>query len=201
MPKIITLAKTKELLGIDNADQDILISRYITIIDSKVKLMTHNQYNMQIIGDVTLDSVVVPISGITNSTGGINNNYTLDTIMEYIEAGSLVTGDNIPDDTYINEVYMSGSTIPTIDLSAVATATEASIIITVGINIGLQPTIAKGIAWLIDQESTSTPGAGLLSRSIGGTRLSWSDSQSKIDGRYGLPSWFVKAFPVYMSGH
>ena len=199
--KIITLAKTKELLGITDTSFDTEIARYITIIDSKVKLMTHNQYNMQIIGDVTLDSVVVPISGLTNSTGGINNYHTLDSIMEYIHVGDIVTGDNIPSDTYINEVYMSGSTIPTIDLSANATATEGSIIITVGFNIGLQNVVAKGIQWLIEQESTSTPTAGLLSRSIGSTRLSWSVSQSEIDGRFGMPSWFVKAFPNYMSGH
>ena len=199
--KIITLAKTKELLGITDTSLDTEIARYITIIDAKVKLMTHNKYNFQIYGDVTLDSVVVPISGMTNVTGGINNYHSLDTIMEYIEVGSLITGDNIAADTYIDEVYMSGSTIPTIDLSAVATATEASIIITVGINIGLQPTIAKGIAWLIGEENQNTPLAGLLSRSIGPTRMSWSVSQSVIDGRSGMPSWFVKSFPVYMSGH
>jgi len=199
--KIITLAKTKELLGIDNTDQDALITRYIPIIDAKVKLITKNRYNMQIMGDVTLDSVVVPISGITNDTGGINNNYTLDTIMEYIEVGSLIEGDNITAGSYIDEVYMSGTTVPTIDLSEAATATEASIVITVGINIGLQTTIAKGIAWLIDQENENIPGAGLLSKSLGPTRKSWSVSQSVIDGKYGMPSWFVKAFPVYMSGH
>ena len=199
--KIITLAKTKELLGITDTSLDTEIARYITIIDAKVKLMTHNQYNMQIVGDVTIDSKVVPISGLTNDTGGINNYHSLDTIMEYIEVGSLITGDNIAADTYIDEVYMSGSTIPTIDLSAVATATEASIIITVGINIGLQPTIAKGIAWLIGEENQNTPTAGLLSRSIGATRLSWSVSQSVIDGVSGMPNWFVKAFPKFMSGH
>ena len=199
--KIITLAKTKELLGITDTAQDTEINRYITIIDAKVKLITNNQYNMQIVGDVTLDSVVVPISGLTNVTGGINNYHSLDDIMEFIKVGDLVEGDNIATDTYINQVYLSGGTIPTIDLSANSTATEASIIITVGFNIGLQTTVAKGIQWLINEESTSIPSAGLLSRSIGATRLSWSVSQSQIDYLYGMPNWFVKAFPTYMSGH
>ena len=199
--KIITLAKTKELLGISVTDYDTEIERYITIIDAKVKLITHNQYNLQIYGDMILDSKVVNITGMTNVTGGINNYHTLDDIIDFMEVGSLVTGDNIASDTYINEVYLEDGVTPTIDLSANATATESNVLITVGFNIGLQTTVAKGIQWLINEESTSIPSAGLLSRSIGPTRLSWSVSQSQIDGRYGLPSWFVKAFPTYMSGH
>ena len=208
--KVITLAKTKELLGITDTAQDTEINRYINIIDSKVKQITHNRYNMQILGDTTIDSKIVPISGISNVTGGINNHWVMDDIDEFILIGSLVSGEGIPDDTYIDEFYYNLSGVdqlntivksPVIVLSADATATEANIIIYVGITIGLQTTIAKGIAWLINEESTSLPSAGLLSRSIGATRLSWSVSQSQIDGRYGMPSWFVKAFPVYLSGH
>lgn len=208
--KIITLAKTKELLGITDTSLDTEITRYITIIDSKVKQMTHNKYNMQILGDTTVDSTIVPISGISNVTDGINNKWVMDDIDEFILIGSLVTGEGIPADTYIDEFYYNLSGVdqyitigksPVIVLSANATATEASVIIYVGITIGLQPTIAKGIAWLITEENQNTPLAGLLSRSIGPSRLSWSVSQSQIDGRYGMPSWFVKSFPVYMSGH
>ncbi len=199
--KIITLDKTKELLGITNTSNDELIERYITIIDAKVKLMTHNQYNMQIYGDITTGSETIPIYGLTNETGGINNNYSLDTIIEYIEVGSLIAGDNIPDETYINEVYMEDTITPTIDLSAVATGTDTNIILTIGINIGLQPIIAKGIQWLIEQENTTLPEMGWTSQRIGSVSIVRGVAQAEIDGRYGMPVWFVNAFPRYMSGH
>lgn len=213
--KIITLAKTKELLGIDDTAQDTKITRYIPIIDSKVKQITHNRYNMQILGDTVTDSANVPISGLWNVTGGIQNHWVLDDIDEYMLIGSLISGTGIPADTYIDEFFYNLAAsdfdfplsspqrkgIPTITMSANATEDGSNITIFVGITIGLQTTVAKGIAWLIDEENESIPTAGLLSRSIGPTRLSYSVSQSKIDGRFGMPSWFVKAFPVYMSGH
>lgn len=209
--KVITLAKTKELLGITDTSLDTEITRYIPIIDAKVKQMTGNRYNMQIIADTTVDSKVLPISGITNVTGGIQNNWVMDDIGEYIQIGSLIEGDNIAADTYVDEFHYELSSdiesnafrgVPTITLSANATATEASIVATLGINIGLQPTIAKGIAWLITQESITAPTVGgVSSKSIGTISISYGDSQAKIDGRYGMPLWFVKAFPVYHSGH
>lgn len=228
--KIITLAKTKELLGITDTSLDTEITRYIPIIDSKVKKITHNRYNFQVFGSTISGSKVVELFSIQdNHRGiwdfrttrihdfrfnhcqlGINNFWCIEDLEEYIDTGMLITGEGIASDSFIDEVYfngfqvtLSGSdfSIPTIELSENATATSDNAQIFIGFDIGLQTTVAKGIAWLIGEENQNTPIAGLLSRSIGPTRLSWSVSQSQIDGRSGMPSWFVKAFPVYMSGH
>ena len=223
--KVITLAKTKELLGIptETTTYDAQITRYIPIIDSKIKLITKNRYNTKVIGDTTEDSKIVVLKSVyNNGLGyldflsnpycqlGINNKCCIEDLQEYLEIGALIEGGSIPADAYIDEVYYngysyaSGSTtydVPTIELSEAATETATGVQIYLGFNIGLQTTTAKGIAWLIDQESMSIPEAGLLSKSIGPTRKSWSEKQAKIDGRYGMPTWFVKAFPQYMSGH
>lgn len=228
MPKIITLAKTKELLGITDGDQDTKINRYIPIIDAKVKMMTNNRYNTQLFGNTTDSVTAVELFSIQNNQfglwrfprsrglnfnqnqAGINNPWLIDDLEEYLEVGTLISGDGIPADTYIDEVYFNGGqvtldsviyTTPTIVLSNAATATSDNAQIFTSFNIGLQTTVAKGIAWLIDEENETIPEAGLLSKSIGPTRKSWSVSQSQIDGRFGMPVWFVKSFPVYMSGH
>ncbi|MDA3939818.1 MAG: hypothetical protein PF693_10975 [Spirochaetia bacterium] len=208
--KVITLAKTKELLGISVTTLDTQIERYIPIIDAKVKQITNNRYNMQILGDVTLDSKIVPISGLSNITGGIQNNMVLDDIDESIIIGSLISGTGIPDGSYIGDFYYNLSTIsdslqttkaPVINLSADATATGASVVMYLGISIGLQPTVAKGIQWLINQENTDEPGLGWTSKRMGPVSVVRGVAQAAIDGRYGMPVWFVNAFPSYMGIH
>lgn len=199
--KIITLEKVKELLGITNTSLDTQINRYIPIIDSKIKQITNNKYNMQILGDTTLDSMIVPVTGFTNSTGGINNKYILNNVIDYLQFGDLIEGDNIPGDTYIEDVYLSENSIPTIALSNEATATAGDVILTIGFNIGLQNTIAKGIYWLISQENTDFEELGWTSQHIGSVSIVRGVEQAKIDGRYGMPLWFVKAFPTYVSGY
>lgn len=227
MSKIITLAKTKELLGIANSELDDTINRYIPIIDAKVKLITKNRYNTQVLGDTTADSTTIKLASILNNTLGrldffanpnwfdtcnlgINNSWCIEDLQEYLDIGMLISGGSIPADAYIDEVFYNGFSvaqgddtfaIPVITLSEAATETAGGVQLFLGFNIGLQTTVAKGIAWLITEENQKTPLAGLLSRSVGPSRLSWSVSQSQIDGRYGMPSWFVKSFPVYMSGH
>lgn len=221
--KIITLAKTKELLGISTTDYDTKISRYIPIIDSKVKLITNKRYNYQVIGDTTADSKIVVLRTVSNNSLGvldfnhtwtdslgINNYWTIEDLQEYLEIGSLISGGSIPTDAYIDEVYYNGYsyaassesyTIPVIELNEAATETATGLQIFIGFNIGLQTTVAKGIQWLIEQEGTALPTSGLKSKSIGPTSKTWSDKDSKIDGKSGMPSWFVKSFPQYMSGH
>ncbi len=175
--KIITLDKTK---------------------DSKVKQITKNKYNMQITGDVTIDSKIVNISGLNNATGGIQNNFTLDDVMDYLLPGDLVEGNNIPEGSYIDDINPLEGTIT---LSEDVTATEANTIITVGVNIALQVTIAKGLYWLILQENTDMPDTGWTSQRIGSISVVRGVAQAAIDGRYGMPQWFVNALPRFMSAN
>ena len=106
MPKVITLEKTKELLGA-SPPSDADITRKIPVIDAKVKLITNNRYNNQVIGSVTSGSTIVELISIYNGTYGwyyfnqpntlgINNQWTIETMQEYLEIGTLISGDGIP---------------------------------------------------------------------------------------------------------
>jgi len=220
--KVITLAKTKTLLGISDTSQDAVITAQIPIIDSKVKDITNNRYNDQIIGDVTVDVLYVPVYGFTCNgvnykyrsgrvwCSGINNDYFIDDLEEYLKVGQLIEGEGIPAETYIDEIYYnSGSiefdgvtySVPVIKLSVVPTETNVSAQLFIGVTIGMQTTIAKGIQYLINQTSTSLPSNSLASKSILGVSKSFAGKDQEIDNKYGMPSWFVKAFPQYQGGH
>jgi len=222
--KVITLAKTKELLGIADSASDTAITAKIPFIDAKVKLITNNKFNLMILGTTTLNSPYVTVSSVWNTTGwcnyhyhngcygygdGINNPYTYDSIEEYLEVGQLISGTGVPADSYISEIYYNGDVfndgsddfnIPTIQLSANATAT-GTVKMYLGINIGYQDIIAKGIQYLINGTSTTLPTSGIASKSIGPVSVSYSASAQKMDNKSGMPAWFVSALPKYASGH
>ena len=86
-------------------------------------------------------------------------------------------------------------------MSANATDTTDTSRIYLGINIAYQDIIAKGIQYLINGTSTAIPTNSLASRSLGPSSKSFSASDQKIDNKYGMPAWFVKALPKYQSGH
>lgn len=220
--KVITLEKTKKLLGITGTEQDQAITDNIPIIDSKVKMIMNHRLNDQISGDITSGSVYVPIRGFVCSgteykykTGrvwcsGINNNEEIDDLEEYIQTGQLIEGEGIPAECYIDEIYYNGGSVelggatysvPVIKLSEAATADQNSQQLFIGITIGLQSTVAKGIQYLINGTSTSLPTNSLASKSILGVSKSFGSKDQDIDNKYGMPAWFVKAFPVYQGGH
>ena len=219
--KVITLDKTKELLGITDSSSDVAITAKIPYIDSKVKQITRNRWNMQIVGSTISGSPYIPVYSIKGVNGitynynktdrryysaGINNNYSIDDLSEYIETGQLIEGFGIPTDSYIDEVYYDGYdyeiagqayNVPFVKISANATATRNSTQMFLGISIAYQDIIAKGIQYLINSTNTSTNKDRVIS--VG--TVSYSDSEAAIDGKYGMPSWFVKAFPKYAGGH
>lgn len=220
--RVITRDKCKELLGITDSTYDARIDAKIPYIDAKVKQITGNKYNYQIFGRTTTGSQYIEIYGILVSEryyaftnrgrerliqiSGINNPFWLDDIEEYIEIGQLISGDGIPADAYIEEITYNGDIldvsgiqydVPAIKLSSAATATNTSARLFIGINIAYQDIIAKGIKYLINTTNDSVGGRTVTS--VG--TVSYSDHDSKIDGKYGMPSWFVKAFPRYHRGH
>ena len=217
--KVITLAKTKELLGITDTASDVAITAKIPYIDSLVKQITKNRFNYTIYGSTTLDSKYVTIESIISYNGdqyiysrkdrrfyssGINNNDYFEDIAEYLNIGDQVEGDNIPTGNYIDELYYNGLSLtsgdidtPTIKLAEAATATDGGSLIYIGMNISYQPIIAKGIQYLINCTSSVLPGRAVT----GVGSVSYSDADSKINNKYGMPDWFVKAFPKFMVGH
>ena len=122
----------------------------------------------------------------------------------------MIEGEGIADGTYIDEIYYNGDSIefdsityevPVIKLSAVATATKVAAQLFIGVTIGMQPTIAKGIQYLINSTSTAIPTNALASRSLGPSSKSFATSDQNIDNKYGMPAWFIKSLPVYQGGH
>jgi hypothetical protein len=211
------------LLGISDTSQDTAITAKIPFIDAKVKQITKNRYNKMIVGDLVSESPYVTVASIytedyvqleyryTNGYygyygSGINNPYSVDTLVDYLEIGDQIEGTGIPAETYIEEVYYNGDiytdgvdsfNVPTIKLSQNATEDAGSTRLYLGINIAYQDIIAKGIQYLINGTSTSTPGRTVIS--VG--TVSYASEDNKTDGKYGMPSWFIKALPKYMRGH
>ena len=221
--KVITLAKTKELLGISDTSLDTEISRYIPIIDAKVKKIAGNRYNDQLIGKTVNGSKYIEVYSIRCSAygnysfgngcrAGINNPWTPETLQDYLEIGTLISGEGIPADAYIDEVYYNGysvelggddKSIPTIELSEAADEDNNNAQILFGFNIGLQDTVAKGVNWLISQENRKNPSNPATAKKVGPANISYGSATEKIDQEYGMPAWFVKAFQseIGMSGY
>ena len=203
--RVITRDQVKAQLGITDSSLDASIDLKLPIIDAKVKQITNNRFNFQINATLTSGSDIATLSSLSLPTSTWK--WTLDDIEEFLMVGDQITGDGIPAESYINELYYNGShvtlsgtqyTLPAVQLSA--NATESGIKeMFVGINIGYHDIIAKGIQYLITGTSTSLPQNRLKSKSL--PPLSVTYANDKIDPRTGMPDWFVSALPKYMSGH
>lgn len=220
--KVITLDKCKSLLGISDSSKDAAITANIPIIDSKVKSIMNHRLNDQVTGDIASGVLYVPVYGFVCGgvnyayrsgrvwCSGINNNYVIDDLEEFLEVGQLIEGSGIPAEAYIDEIYYNGGSVefddisysvPVIKLSIAPTETKTGNQMFIGVTIGLQTTIAKGVQYLINSTSTSLPTNSLASRAIGPTSKSFAAKDQEIDNKYGMPAWFVKAFPQYQGGH
>jgi len=222
--KVISLTKTKELLGIFDSGSDAAITAKIPYIDSLVKRITNNKYNLKVYGDATDSSPYISVSGIVTQDGveyiydrdsrafrsGINNFSYTDIISEILEVGQLIEGTGIPADTYIDEIFYNGTSfidgsteyeLPTIKMSTNATVTSTDGSVYIGMNIAYQPIVAKGIQYLIDGTNTTLPCNGIASKSFGPVSTSYSQADLKINNKYGMPGWFIKAFPRQIVGY
>jgi hypothetical protein len=226
--QVITLAKTKELLGITGTASDAAITAKLPIIDAKVKLSTRNNWEYKFGGDTIIDSNIISVYSLSpdyqqnfvnywqnngywynKNVSGICNPFIYSDISESLSPGQLITGDNIPADSYITEITTNGGTLTVsgteyyvtyITISANATATATGSILTGGISIGYQDIIAKGVQYLMTGTSTALPGTGIASRGVGPLSVSFSQVDQKIDGATGMPAWFAKGLPRYQRG-
>ncbi len=113
----------------------------------------------------------------------------------------MLEGDAVPTGAYIDEVYYNGISnddrdIPTLVMSEASTL-SGDYYFYAGANIAIQRTAAKGIWWAIGQVSTTINDTAWKSRNVGPLSVTKSDLDSKIDGKSGMPAWFVKALPRY----
>ncbi len=214
--KVITLNQVKEQLGITDTSLDAQITAKLPIIDAKVKQITGNKFNYQISGQMTAGSNIVEISTVNqypyNNTykkniGTGKRLYILEDLGEYVNVGDQITGDGVPVESCIDELYFNGSyvtisnkqyTLPVAILSNVATETGLKELF-LGMNIGYLDIIAKGVQYLISGTSQSLPQNRLKSKSL--PPLSVTYANDKLDPKTGMPDWFVSALPKYMSGH
>lgn len=196
---IITLAQTKELLGITASTYDASITAKIPYIDSKVKLITNNTWNKRIYGDIA--------DGSANIT--VYEDYTLQTkaygyILDWIEPGMQLTGTGIPTGAYILDIYPEGTedneNYPMITISGNCTADTDGLEIFLGFPIGYLDIVAKGIWYLIQGTSTTLPTNSTTSERMGPVSVTYSEADNKLDGKSGMPMWFVKGLPHYGGG-
>jgi len=209
--QVITLAKTKALLGISDTTYDAAITAAIPYVDSAVKLITRNRYNYRAIGAVTEDEYSIKLTSVVSPKFITPTGYSkpLDDLEEYIQTGQLISGTGIPAETYLEEVFYNypyGVVIGddfTLEatMSEQATATGENIAVYLGIQIALQPTIAKGVWWHTQQMNTTITDSSWKSKSMGKVSVTKGDNADKIDGRSGMPMWFVQAFQRYHGGH
>jgi len=192
---IITREQVKTYLGITVPDYDAQIDLYLPIIDSKVKQITGHRWNDFFYGN----------------TKGNEYIEIVDFKGETLEAGAQISGQGIADGSYIVEVYTEAPpievgaesySVPLIQLNQATTSTKNSEQIFIGFPIAYLPLVAKAVWWMIDQQNTNAPtvGSGVASRTRGKVSVTFNEANSKIDGKHGVPSWFVTGLPKYHRG-
>lgn len=196
---IITLAQTKALLGLSDTEYDAQISAMIPFIDAKVKLITRNNWNKRIYGDITDGSDYITVYEdytLSNKSYGY--------ILDWIQAGSQIYGTGIPTGVYIVDIFNEGTedneNYPLVQINDDCTANTTGLEIFIGFPIAYLDVVAKGIWFMIGGTSTNLPGNTLASRSFGALSVSFADGDQKLDKTYGMPSWFVKGLPRYHGG-
>lgn len=222
MPRVITRDQVKRYLGVTDTSLDTQIDQYLPIVDAAVKQITRRKWNDRYRISTTATSTearVLPAGddfGDTDArrmrTSNIGNPYSLSFTGDTLEPGQSVTGDNFATDTHLVDVFIQEyrdyshrvfsqfNKLITIELSKPATATGTEVAI-VGMNVAFFPVISKAVNWFIAQENRTNPDAAFRTKRVGPLTLTLADLDAQIDGRFGVPSWLVKALPKYMVGY
>lgn len=207
---VITLEQVKAQLGITGPTYDAQITAKLPIIDAKVKAICKNNFNLRFAADLTsgeTECTAYPLYKTRdNYPSGINNYAITRDISKSLEVGMQVEGDNIPSGAYIESFYKSGSTdilgtvydMVYLTLSEAATDDGEGVYITGGISIAYLDVIAKGVQWMINKTSQSIDDSNWSSRSVGPLSVTKSSANEKIDGKSGMPAWFVRGLPRYI---
>ncbi len=211
----MTTAQVKTYLGIPSATTtyDADIARYIPIVEAAARQITGGLYLLQVNGTITTGSKEIVVSsvysqtrqlyGATTSASGEGFPYgdpgpKNKPLIGVLPAGLQISGDGIPSDSFIERVQIFGGA-STVILSAQATKTQEVAAYT-DFPIGFLTTIAHGVWWAIGQQKTASGDTTWTSRSVGPVSETRSAAEMKIDGLYGMPAWFIKAFPRVYHG-
>lgn len=199
--KVIDLSTCKTLLGITDTSKDSQISAQIDIIDAKVKQICKNNFNLQAYGKFTAGSKVVYLYAVGRGCNRTWSPALIDSMVRDMPIGTMVEGDPITAVGRIDETYYTGyaetdKNVPYFTLNEEATET-GEFYFYAGINYAYQSVIAKGVMWLINQTNQYVNDTAWKSKSSGPLSVTRSDADNKIEGRSGMPAWFVKGLPRY----
>jgi len=205
---IITRERVKELLGIVVTDYDTQIDLNIPIVDSLTRQIIGGDFETLVNAETTLASDQFVVSHIAEvavrneapwspkngrsrrgDKAGLRQPYILDETASYFDIGQRLEGDGIASDSYITNVSKYNNTL-TMNNNADAGGYGY---VEIGFPIGLEPMVAKMVYWQLSQMNTNTPKGGVQSKTIGPVTTAFGDANSQLDGRYGAPSWYVKA--------
>jgi hypothetical protein len=205
----MTLAQVKQYLGIPTATTtfDSDITAYIPIVEATARQITGGLYLMQVNGTITSGSNELLVKTVYSQTRQLYG-YTVGNgkffdygnpgakprkMYEILKPGMQISADGIPTGAYVDRVQSFGNESK-VFLSANATKSHDVEAYT-DFPINLLSTIAHGVWWMIGQQKTAANDTAWTSRSVGPVSVSRGEAEMKIDGQYGMPAWFVKAFP------
>jgi hypothetical protein len=211
---IITREQVKTYLGITNTAEDDAIDAILPVVDAKVKEITRRNWTLQL--KATIDGTANAeirtvgtdpfLDAYPATSRSVGVNWSVDSVHEHIHAGDSITGDGIPDDTYVTNVYSIRRTAggrtysaPSIELSNAATLWK-DVDVVVGFNRAYFPIVAKLAWWMVNAQNQQLPSASVASESVGDISVSYSQVGAELDGRFGVPAWAIKGLPRYGRG-
>ena len=205
---IITLAQVKTFLGISNTTYDAQITAMIPYVEAKVKQITRNNWNELIFGNTTVDNpyiLVYPAYNVDLGYQPYQFDERIKDVLDSLIPGQQVTGTGVASGAYITDIYANGipgslTFEPAIQMSDNCTATGTTVEIYLGFPIGYLDIVAKGVWFMIGGLTTILPKNSLSGRSMGPLSVQYSAADNRLDGKSGMPMWFVKGLPIYNRG-
>lgn len=203
--QVISLAKVKTFLGLTDDTQDAKIAAVLPVLDAKVKEICKNNFERQLLCKTVAGSRIVELYGVVSYRNGYIQfpGPELRKLMKSLPTGTQIAGDGIPADSYIEAVDYSGvshdeTVVPSFTINAEATESSTSVYLKAGISISHWPTLAKGVQYLINGQTTSIADDTWKSKSFGPVSITKADAAKGIDNASGMPFWFVSALPRFM---
>lgn len=160
---LISRTKVKAMLGLTGDTYDDSIDAMIPIVSTNVREILNHQFDKYYLADYDSSSALLVI---TNDI--YNNEYPLRPL---IPVGTVVYGENIPDDTYIQSYDYE---VDKYTLSATPTGEDDGWIYPT-IKIAQWLPIARMVWWRIQQLTTTFGDDNVKSKKIGGTSWTYAD--------------------------
>lgn len=209
----MTTAQVKTYLGIPSATTtyDADIARYLPIVEATVNRITAGIFLLQVNGTISAGSKAIAVSSVYTQSGRMIYGYSKPSsgdgfpygdsgvskakpLFHVVSPGQPITGDGIASGAIIESVNaFNGSGNVMLSINATSSGEISAY---TGIPEMYNSAIAHGVWWMISQQKTASNDTSWISRSVGPVSETRSAADSRIDGKYGMPAWFVKTFPM-----